>query len=209
MIHNCFCDRDKKRADNNIKIALGKDIHYSFAVEYSGTPLSERDLVLEIKDKLGNVLPRTITIDENVVSFDYLGTEQKVYGEYRVRLWENRDKAKQSLIDIQAFELVRTTEEENISSFNGNADMATAIIEGIHVTLGTTSINLANAKSAYDAAREKGFTGTEEEFNEILANAAPVNDLDTDSEVKPLSAAQGKVLNEKIERMDTKVYILN
>lgn len=112
MIHNCFCDRDKKRADNNIKIALGKDIHYSFAVEYSGTPLSERDLVLEIKDKLGNVLPRTITIDENVVSFDYLGTEQSLYGEYQVRLWENKDKNGQTMIDLPSFTLVRTTDEE-------------------------------------------------------------------------------------------------
>ena len=29
-----------------------------------------------------------------------------------------------------------------------------------------------NGKSAYDAAKEEGFTGTEKEFNTILANAA-------------------------------------
>lgn len=81
---------------------------------------------------------------------------------------------------------------------NPNADLAK-----VNVKLRTTGKVIDKEKcdgySTYQGAVSKGYDGTEDEFYEILANARPVNDLDTDSEVKPLSAAQGKVLNEKIE----------
>lgn len=191
--------------DETPRICRGKDINISFAVTRDGeaADLSSLDLKVTLCDEKGFLYTPQFSTDDNIISFTFAGIQQKRFGAYSVRVWENFGRNAQTMLDLNnLFVLVPTTEDEFIPD-DGNTEggYSTKVnIGGTEVKLGTTNIFLANAKSAYDAAREKGFVGTEEEFNEILSNARPVDNLDDDSDIKPLSANQGRVLNEKIEK---------
>lgn len=191
--HSCSCIANWQR------ICKGKDIRLSIPIEIDelNGSLSDKDLTIELLDDFGMKFRPEFETNGNVISFRFLGIEQKHLGLHHCRLWLNKDKEGQSMLDInKVFELVRTTEEENITSSLSEDETE---VEGVPVKLGVVNISLQGGKSAYQAAVEKGFFGTEEEFNEILANARPATSLDSDDDNKPLAASQGKLLNEKIE----------
>lgn len=53
--------------------------------------------------------------DGNTIIFKFRGTEHTMLGVHGITLWENKDEEGQTAVDIsQAFELVRTTEEEDL-----------------------------------------------------------------------------------------------
>lgn len=161
--------------------------------------LSERNLLIQLTDPYGHRLHPSFTTTSCKIQFTFWGVEQKSLGCYSIRIWENINEHGQCMQDIvDAFELVATTDEE-APGCPPCPDSKDVSADEIHFGITELSINAGkDGKSAYEAAREKGFTGTEEEFNVILSNARPVDNLEDESDVKPLSANQGRILNEKI-----------
>lgn len=97
------------------KICKGKDISISFPVLVDGESVSldTIDVSIELIDPRGGSFSPQFTTDGNTVHFTFYGTEQPLYGIYSIRVWLNKDKENQTMMDItNALELVRTTEEE-------------------------------------------------------------------------------------------------
>ena len=204
--HSCSCVVTWKR------ICIGKDIMVSFPVTIDGeeASLADKDIQLELINPIGAKIHLDFSVSGNIIAFTYLGMQQKISGIYSVKLWLNKGKVGQSVLDFpNVFELVRTTAEENINTtLSGESEE----IEEVPITLGTVNLNVG-AKSAYQYAVEHGYIGTEEEFGQTLADLGNVgseiaDDLTTDSGNIALSARQGKLLNEKIEDMRY-IYELN
>ena len=100
-----------------IKIRKGKDIVFRWSILTNGNalPLQGRDLTLEIVNPYGRRIAMNYQTDGNTIVFKYRGTEHTMLGVHGITLWENKDEEGQTAVDIsQAFELVRTTEEEDL-----------------------------------------------------------------------------------------------
>ena len=98
------------------RIRIGKDISMRWEITTDGVaiPLDGRDLTVEIKSPMGieNNIP--YRVEGNILIMTYYGYEQKRTGEYSITLWEKKGKPGQNVVDvIRAFELVRTSQEEN------------------------------------------------------------------------------------------------
>ena len=94
------------------------------------------------------------------------------------------------------------TEQVDIVLEGGKMDMQTGNIRGKPLQFGITNLAMRagkDGKSAYQAAKEGGYIGTETEFNKLLANMGVIDNLDSKDEEKALSANQGRILNEKLE----------
>lgn len=101
-----------------IKIRKGKDIVFRWSILTNGNalPLSGRNLTLEIITPYGRRIAMNYQTDGNTIIFKYRGTEQTMLGVHGITLWENKGEEGQTAVDIsQAFKLVRTTEEEDVS----------------------------------------------------------------------------------------------
>ena len=166
----CTCCHDKWQ-----RICKGKDIRLSFPVEIDGhsESLVDKDLTIELLDDFGMVFRPEFETNGNVVTFSFFGIEQKHFGLHHCRLWLNKDKEGQSILDFnKVFELVHTTEEENIETPLGEE----AEIECVPIKLGTVNISLGT-KSAYQTACEYGYEGTEEDFGTDLAVSGTWNEI--------------------------------
>lgn len=123
--HSCSCIVKWQR------ICKGKDIRLSFPVEIDGhsESLVDKDLTIELLDDFGMVFRPEFETNGNVVTFSFLGIEQKHFGLHHCRLWLNKDKEGQSILDFnKVFELVHTTEEENNITFDENGIKVEAIV---------------------------------------------------------------------------------
>lgn len=134
------------------KICKGKDITGQFPVLTNGQAISlqGRDLKLLIKDSNGNVYEPAFSILNGInVKFTFPGASQRFLGIHSVRLWENAEKPGQRMYDINnAFELVRTTEEEGISS---NDVMPDAMAKGFYdVTINIDAHGASYAEPVID-----------------------------------------------------------
>nr|DAW20820.1 MAG TPA: hypothetical protein [Caudoviricetes sp.] len=100
-----------------IKIRKGKDIVFRWSILTNGNalPLQGRDLTLEIVNPYGRRTALAYQTDGNTIVFKFRGTEHTMLGVHGITLWENKDEEGQTAVDIsKAFELVRTTEEEDL-----------------------------------------------------------------------------------------------
>lgn len=77
--------------------------------------LEGEDLLVELTDPHGNKTYPSFDEKDNVVTFLQYGTDQRLLGVYSCRLWLNKGKDGQCLLDIpHIFELVSTTDEERL-----------------------------------------------------------------------------------------------
>lgn len=99
------------------KIRKGKDITLRWEILTGGEPLplEGRDLTLLLKETYRTTeLP--FTIEGNMLTAVWRGTEHQYLGAVRLSLWENRGKDGQTVVDkCDAFSLVRCTCEETPS----------------------------------------------------------------------------------------------
>ena len=97
------------------RICKGRDLQIAFTVEVAN--LVSRDLTLEVIEPQGTTLTfnrEQLDIMGQNVQFELRGIEQHQIGVHAIRLWDNKDRQGQNILDFtNAFELVRTTEEEN------------------------------------------------------------------------------------------------
>lgn len=96
-------------------IRIGKDIQMEWTILTNGEPLSleGRDIFVQLIDPRGKVREMEFEVSGNTLSFSYPGTEQKYTGIYRLTVWENHGKARQTVYDnTKAFRLVPTTDLE-------------------------------------------------------------------------------------------------
>lgn len=161
------------------RIRIGKDISMRWEITTDGVaiPLDGRDLTVEIKSPTGieNNIP--YRIDGNILIMTYYGYEQKRTGEYSITLWEKKGKIGQNVVDvIRAFELVRTSQEENdfvggdlqiesVDLGTGNFDILT---EGGYRAI---NIDTLQAEALEDSVNIKGKTYSNESFTITLPKA--------------------------------------
>ena len=161
------------------RIRIGKDISMRWEITTDGVaiPLDGRDLTVEIKSPAGieNNIP--YRIDGNILIMTYYGYEQKRTGEYSITLWEKKGKPGQNVVDvIRAFELVRTSQEENdfvggdlqiesVDLGTGNFDILT---EGGYRAI---NIDTLQAEALEDSVNIKGKTYSNESFTITLPKA--------------------------------------
>lgn len=161
------------------RIRIGKDISMRWEITTDGVaiPLDGRDLTVEIKSPAGieNNIP--YRIDGNILIMTYYGYEQKRTGEYSITLWEKKGKLGQNVVDvIRAFELVRTSQEENdfvggdlqiesVDLGTGNFDILT---EGGYRAI---NIDTLQAEALEDSVNIKGKTYSNESFTITLPKA--------------------------------------
>ena len=96
-------------------IRIGKDLQLEWKILTNGEPLSleGRDIYLQLIDPRGRALDMDFTVSGNTLSFSYPGVAQKFTGVYRLTVWENHGKERQTVYDnIKAFKLVPTTDLE-------------------------------------------------------------------------------------------------
>lgn len=121
--HSCGCIANWQR------ISFYKDIQISFPAIINDTDLAQQDLLIDIVDSYGMKFRLPFTIESNRVVIKFLATEHRHYGLHNVKLWFNKGKEGQSTLDFdKAFELVRSTEEENNITFDENGIKVEALV---------------------------------------------------------------------------------
>ena len=161
------------------RIRIGKDISMRWEITTDGVaiPLDGRDLTVEIKSPTGieNNIP--YRIDGNILIMTYYGYEQKRTGEYSITLWEKKGKLGQNVVDvIRAFELVRTSQEENdfvggdlqIESVDLGTENFDILTEGGYRAI---NIDTLQAEALEDSVNIKGKTYSNESFTITLPKA--------------------------------------
>lgn len=122
-----------------MRIRKGKDVAIRWRIFTNGNsePLEGRQLLLELKSPFGRVFELPFSISEgNVIETVFRGVDQQNVGFYSLTLWENKGYDGQTAVDaVRAFELVRTTDEEN--KVGESPDLTTETID-----LGTSDITL-------------------------------------------------------------------
>lgn len=98
---------------------IGKtlEIRWPILTNKEPLPLAGRDLKLVVK--LGQFYQKELSFapDGNVAIFSFQGSDQSFLGVYRLTLWENFGKGRQTVVDCcDAFELVATTNDECVES---------------------------------------------------------------------------------------------
>ena len=161
------------------RIRIGKDISMRWEITTDGVaiPLDGRDLTVEIKSPAGieNNIP--YRIDGNILIMTYYGYEQKRTGEYSITLWEKKGKPGQNVVDvIRAFELVRTSQEENdfvggdlqIESVDLGTENFDILTEGGYRAI---NIDTLQAEALEDSVNINGKTYSNESFTITLPKA--------------------------------------
>lgn len=121
--HSCSCIAKWQR------ISFDKDIQISFPAMINDTDIAEQDLLIDIVDSYGMKFRPSFTIESSRVVIKFLATEHRHYGLHNVKLWLNKGKEGQSTLDFdKAFELVRSTEEENNITFDENGIKVEALV---------------------------------------------------------------------------------
>ena len=161
------------------RIRIGKDISMRWEITTDGVaiPLEGRDLTVEIKSHIGIVSNIPYRVDGNSIIMTYYGAEQKRVGEYSITLWENKGKPGQNVVDvIRAFELVRTSQEENdfvggdlqIESVDLGTENFDILTEGGYRAI---NIDTLHAEALEDSVNIKGKTYSNESFTITLPKA--------------------------------------
>ena len=122
--------------------------------------LEGRNLKLYLTAPNGRMKHVVFTIkDDNNICFRFEGVEQNEVGDYKLTLVENQSEQTQEKIDLcPAFRLVHCSHE------------VPPYMDAL-TTIGTGNILTGLAgKSAYQAAVEHGYDGTEEQFGEDMAH---------------------------------------
>ena len=161
------------------RIRIGKDISMRWEITTDGVaiPLEGRDLTIEMKSPAGieNNIP--YRVDGNILIMTYYGYEQKRTGEYSITLWEKKGKPGQNVVDvIRAFELVRTSQEENdfvggdlqIESVDLGTENFDILTEGGYRAI---NIDTLQAEALDDSVNIKGKTYSNESFTITLPKA--------------------------------------
>ena len=161
------------------RIRIGKDFSMRWEITTDGVaiPLDGRDLTVEIKSPAGikNNIP--YRIDGNILIMTYYGYEQKRTGEYSITLWEKKGKPGQNVVDvIRAFELVRTSQEENdfvggdlqIESVDLGTENFDILTEGGYRAI---NIDTLHAEALEDSVNINGKTYSNESFTITLPKA--------------------------------------
>ena len=119
--------------------------------------LEGRDLSLYLINPLGSESRQDITVDGNTVTFRVLAETCRVLGQYKLKLYENKGKAGQTVLDqCEGFCVVATTCQEGGST--PGLDIDTVNLSGGDLAIGV------QGRSAYEIAVANGFQGTEEEW---------------------------------------------
>ena len=186
------------------RIRIGKDISMRWEITTDGVaiPLEGRDLTIEIKSPFGieNNIP--YRVEGNILIMTYYGYEQKRPGEYSITLWEKKGKPGQNVVDvIRAFELVRTSQEENdfvggdlqIESVDLGTENFDILTEGGYRAI---NIDTLQAEALEDSVNINGKTYSNESFTITLPKA----NLDTAgvmsvSDVRTLKEHAASILN--------------
>lgn len=144
-----------------MRIRKGKDIAIRWRIFTNGNsePLVGRALLLELKSPFGRVFELPFSISEgNVIEAVFRGVDQQNVGFYSLTLWENKGYDGQTAVDaVRAFELVRTTDEEN--KVGESPDLTTETID-----LGTSDITLTGLTVKDLFGSEEWFDLTGDEY---------------------------------------------
>lgn len=139
-----------------------------FIVRWSGIltngkpdSLEGRDLSLYLVNPYGSESSQAITVEGNTVTLRIAAGVCKVLGNYRLKLYENKGKAGQTVLDqCEGFCVVATTCQEGGKT--EGLDLDTIELSGGDLAVGV------QGKSAYEIAVANGFVGTEAEWLESL-----------------------------------------
>lgn len=142
------------------KIRIHKDITVRWRVTSAGEAvnLEGRDLAVVITDSTGRkrALPFAVT-DTNLVTCEFLGSEQRTLGKYTLSLLENAGRPGSTALDeVDAFELVRYTTMEQKGDDPG-LTTHTIDLDGDLTVCG-------RGASAYEVWLSLGNEGTEADF---------------------------------------------
>lgn len=114
---NCKCNNaGKPDGVEVVKKRIGKDLRFTFEVLTNGEPitLDGRKISIEITAANGTFkMYPSFEHEDNVVTFDFLGIQQKFLGVHTMTVWENFGEVGQTAVDRYGIvELVRYTWEE-------------------------------------------------------------------------------------------------
>lgn len=135
-----------------------------FIVRWSGIltngqpdSLEGRDLSLYLINPYGAESSQDITIEGNTVTLRIAAGTCKVLGNYKLKLYENKGKSGQTVLDqCEGFCVVATTCQEGGTT--EGLDLDTIELSGGDICVGV------QGKSAYEIAVDNGFVGTEAEW---------------------------------------------
>lgn len=147
------------------KIRIEKDITVRWSdILTNGEPVSleGRDLKLYIVNPFGSAKEVTeFSVTQNNIEFLFRAAEQKNMGVYKLKLYENYGKARQTVLDqCEGLCLVSSTCQEGGST--EGLDTESVDLQGGNLDVGLRGL------SAYEIAVNNGFVGTEGEWLESL-----------------------------------------
>ena len=143
-------------------IRIKKDINIKWTITTNGENISlaNRDLTLYLITPYRTHVLLDYTVEDNIITTVYRGTEQKLCGEYSLTLFENKDKEGQTVVDkISAFKLVENTDKE-IDDITDNLQIET-------VDLGSSNLDVIINGNGY----------TKEEIDDKLDSKADKSDI--------------------------------
>lgn len=160
--------------------------------------LEGRDLSLYLINPYGSESRQDITVDGNTVTLRISAGTCNVLGQYKLKLYENKGKAGQTVLDqCEGFCVVSTTCQEGGST--PGLEIDTVNLSGGNLAVGV------QGKSAYEIAVANGFEGTEEEWLASLKGepgpALTYDDL-TDEQKEELSRGGEEKAQELIQQID-------
>lgn len=151
------------------KKRIGNDLRFFWAINNEGQPyfLEDKNLTLLVRDPIGPVVVSDIVYSNNVVAFTFYGKDQRKCGKHTAILIENDGDTQMRTIDIVGcVELVPHSYLEQDGNNGSNLTVDTINLES-SVVIGVPG---PPGKSAYQSAREGGYTGTLQEFYHLLGN---------------------------------------
>lgn len=123
--------------------------------------LEGRDLTLYLINPYGSATAQDIEVENNTITSRISAGTCNVLGQYRLKLYANKGKSGQTVLDhCEGFVVVATTCQEGDNT--PGLDIDTMELSGGDMAVGI------QGKSAYEIAVENGFEGTEEEWLESL-----------------------------------------
>lgn len=151
------------------KKRIGNDLRFVWSILNDGQPyfLEDKNLTLLVRDTIGPVTVSDVVYSENTVAFTFYGKDQRKCGKHTAILIENDGATQMRTIDIVGcVELVPHSYMEEPGDNGSHITMETINLES-SVIIGIPG---PPGKSAYESAREGGYTGTLQEFYHLLGN---------------------------------------
>jgi hypothetical protein len=167
------------------KKRIGNDLRFFWTINNEGQPyfLEDKNLTLLVRDPIGPVVVSDIVYSNNVVAFTFYGKDQRKCGKHTAILIENDGDTQMRTIDIVGcVELVPHSYLEQDGNNGSNLTVDTINLES-SVVIGVPG---PPGKSAWQQAKEGGYTGTEQEFNTFLAGITTMHVLLTEEQYAEL-----------------------